>query len=162
MNLHMKISILILASIFSLSACQTVATKAGNEEEMRTNVSFIDLDGFDADLALALRSSAEPITVDFLEKPSPNDTPERLQKWVSQVRENGGKVKVEMPKNELTPKNPFAIFGMIGSLWSGASAISKLTEQQKYKLAKGRDAIIRLERNSDKELVIGQVVFVKN
>ena len=158
----MKISLLILVSIFSLSACQTLATKSGNEEEIRASVSFIDLESFDTDLALALRASAAPITVDFLEKPSPNDTPERLQKWVSQVRENGGKVKIEMPKNELTPKNPFAVFGIIGSLWSGASAISKLTEQQKYKLAKGRDAIIRLERNADKQLVIGQVVFVKN
>ena len=158
----MKISFLILASILFLSACQTMATKAGNDKEVSVNVSFLDLEGFDADLALALRSSAAPITVDFFEKPSPNDTPARLQKWVSQVRANGGKVKVEMPKNELTPKNPFAIFGIIGSLWSGASAISKMTEQQKYKLVKGRDAIILLERNADKELVIGQVVFIKN
>ena len=158
----MKISFFILASILFLSACQTMATKAGNDKEVSVNVSFLDLEGFDADLALALRSSAAPITVEFLEKPSPNDTPARLQKWVSQVRENGGKVKVEMPKNELTPKNPFAIFGIIGSLWSGASAISKMTEQQKYKLVKGRDAIIRLERSADKELVIGQVVFIKN
>ena len=145
-----------------MSACQTVSTKIENQVGIRTTVSFIDLEGFDADLALALRSSAAPITVEFLEKPSPNDTPARLQKWVSQVRANGGKVKVEMPKNELTPKNPFAIFGIIGSLWSGASAISKMTEQQKYKLVKGRDAIIRLERSADKELVIGQVVFIKN
>jgi len=158
----MKSSLLILTLVFSMSACQTVSTKIENQVEIRTTVSFIDLEGFDADLALALRSSAAPITVEFLEKPSPNDTPARLQKWVSQVRENGGKVKVEMPKNELTPKNPFAIFGIIGSLWSGASAISKMTEQQKYKLVKGRDAIIRLERSADKELVIGQVVFIKN
>ena len=158
----MKSSLLILTLVFSMSACQTVSTKIENQVEIRTTVSFIDLEGFDADLALALRSSAAPITVEFLERPSPNDTPARLQKWVSQVRENGGKVKVEMPKNELTPKNPFAIFGIIGSLWSGASAISKMTEQQKYKLVKGRDAIILLERNADKELVIGQVVFIKN
>ena len=158
----MKSSLLILTLVFSMSACQTVSTKIENQVGIRTTVSFIDLEGFDADLALALRSSAAPITVEFLERPSPNDTPARLQKWVSQVRENGGKVKVEMPKNELTPKNPFAIFGIIGSLWSGASAISKMTEQQKYKLVKGRDAIIRLERSADKELVIGQVVFIKN
>ena len=158
----MKSSLLILALAFSLSACQTVSTKAENESEIRTTVSFIDLEGFDADLALALRSSAEPITVDFFEKPSPNNTPERLQKWVSQVRESGGRVKVEMPKNELTPKNPFALFGMIGSLWSGVSAISKMTDEQKYKLANGRDAIIRLERGPNKELVIGQIVFMKN
>lgn len=157
----MKSSLLILTLVFSMSACQTVSTKIENQVGIRTTVSFIDLEGFDADLALALRSSAAPITVEFIEKPSPNDTPARLQKWVSQVRENGGKVKVEMPKNELTPKNPFAIFGIIGSLWSGASAISKMTEQQKYKLANGRDAIIRLERNTAKELVIGQVIFVK-
>jgi hypothetical protein len=157
----MKISLLILTLAFSMSACQTVSTKVDNQGGISTTVSFIDLEGFDADLALALRSSAAPITVEFLEKPSPNDTPARLQKWVSQVRENGGKVKVEMPKNELTPKNPFAIFGIIGSLWSGASAISKMSEQQKYKSANGRDAIIKLERNDAKELVIEQVIFVK-
>jgi hypothetical protein len=157
----MKISLLILTLVFSMSACQTMSTKVDNQEGISTTVSFIDLEGFDADLALALRSSAAPITVEFLEKPSPNDTPARLQKWVSQVRENGGKVKVEMPKNELTPKNPFAIFGIIGSLWSGASAISKMSEQQKYKSANGRDAIIKLERNDAKELVIEQVIFVK-
>ena len=157
----MKSSLLILTLVFSMSACQTVSTKIENQVGIRTTVSFIDLEGFDADLALALRSSAAPITVEFLEKPSPNDTPARLQKWVSQVRENGGKVKIEMPKNELTPKNPFAIFGIIGSLWSGASAISEMSEQQKYKSANGRDAIIKLERNDAKELVIEQVIFVK-
>ena len=145
-----------------MSACQTSPTKVNNQVGISTTVSFIDLEGFDADLALALRSSATPITVEFLEKPSPNDTPTRLQKWVSQVRENGGKVKVEMPKNELTPKNPFALFGMIGSIWSGVSAISKMTDEQKYKLTNGRDALIRLERSPNKELVIGQIVFVKN
>ena len=67
-----------------------------------------------------------------------------------------------MPKNELTPKNPFALFGMIGSIWSGVSAISKMTDEQKYRLTNGRDAIIRLERSPNKELVIGQIVFVKN
>jgi hypothetical protein len=158
----MKISLLILTLVFSMSACQTSPTKVNNQVGISTTVSFIDLEGFDADLALALRSSATPITVEFLEKPSPNDTPTRLQKWVSQVRENGGKVKVEMPKNELTPKNPFALFGMIGSIWSGVSAISKMTDEQKYKLTNGRDALIRLERSPNKELVIGQIVFVKN
>jgi hypothetical protein len=158
----MKISLLILTLVFSMSACQTSPTKVNNQLGISTTVSFIDLEGFDADLALALRSSATPITVEFLEKPSPNDTPTRLQKWVSQVRENGGKVKVEMPKNELTPKNPFALFGMIGSIWSGVSAISKMTDEQKYKLTNGRDALIRLERSPNKELVIGQIVFVKN
>jgi len=157
----MKSSLLILTLVFSMSACQTMSAKIDNQVGIRTTVSFIDLEGFDADLALALRSSAAPITVEFLEKPSPNDTPARLQKWVSQVRENGGKVKIEMPKNELTPKNPFAIFGIIGSLWSGASAISEMSEQQKYKSANGRDAIIKLERNDAKELVIEQVIFVK-
>ena len=158
----MKISLLILTLVFSMSACQTSPTKVNNQVGISTTVSFIDLEGFDADLALALRSSATPITVEFLEKPSPNDTPTRLQKWVSQVRENGGKVKVEMPKNELTPKNPFALFGMIGSIWSGVSAISKMTDEQKYELTNGRDALIRLERSPNKELVIGQIVFVKN
>jgi hypothetical protein len=158
----MKISLLILTLVISMSACQTSPTKVNNQVGISTTVSFIDLEGFDADLALALRSSATPITVEFLEKPSPNDTPTRLQKWVSQVRENGGKVKVEMPKNELTPKNPFALFGMIGSIWSGVSAISKMTDEQKYKLTNGRDALIRLERSPNKELVIGQIVFVKN
>ena len=158
----MKSSLLILTLVFSMSACQTSPTKVNNQVGISTTVSFIDLEGFDADLALALRSSATPITVEFLEKPSPNDTPTRLQKWVSQVRENGGKVKVEMPKNELTPKNPFALFGMIGSIWSGVSAISKMTDEQKYKLTNGRDALIRLERSPNKELVIGQIVFVKN
>ena len=158
----MKISSLFFMLTILLSACQTLSPKVVANGEAKTAVSFIDLESFDADLALALRSSPDPITVDFLEKPSPNDTPERLQKWVSQVRENGGKVKVEMPKNEFTPKNPFALFGMIGSIWSGVSAISKMTDEQKYKLTNGRDAIIRLERSPNKELVIGQIVFVKN
>ena len=87
----MKSSLLILTLVFSMSACQTMSAKIDNQVGIRTTVSFIDLEGFDADLALALRSSAAPITVEFLEKPSPNDTPARLQKWVSQVRENAVK-----------------------------------------------------------------------
>lgn len=97
----------------------------------------------------------------FLEKPSPNKLPERIQKWIAEVKENGGKVQIESPPNELAPKNPLALISLFGTLFSGAKVIKQISEEAAYGAVKGRNAVLQLERNSKKELVLGQITFVK-
>ena len=60
-------------------------------------IRFIDLSKFDSDLERALKGSNESITVMFYEKTSPNNMPNRLQKWVTAVEKSGGKINIEPP-----------------------------------------------------------------
>ena len=150
-----------LALIFLITGCQTNPSKpAGETGSAPTTLQFIDLEGFDTDLKRALATGSKEVTVNFIARPSPNETPERLQKWVAKMRETGGTVEIESPANELAPKNPFALFGLIGSLWSGTTAVKEMSKAFGFDAIKGRNAIIRLERNAKQELVIGQVVFI--
>ena len=150
-----------LALIFLITGCQTNPSKpAGETGPAPTTFQFIDLEGFDTDLKRALATGSKEVTVNFIARPSPNKTPERLQKWVAKMRETGGTVEIESPPNELAPKNPFALFGLIGSLWSGTTAVKEMSKAFGFDAIKGRNAIIRLERNAKQELVIGQVVFI--
>jgi hypothetical protein len=150
-----------LALLFLITGCQTNPNKpAGETGPVPTTLQFIDLDGFDTDLKRALDAGSKEVTVNFIARPSPNKTPERLQKWVAKMRETGGTVEIESPANELAPKNPFALFGLIGSLWSGTTAVKEMSKAFGFDAIKGRNAIIRLERNAKQELVIGQVVFI--
>ena len=151
----------VLALLTLVAGCQTNPSKpAGETEPAPTTLQFIDLEGFDTDLKRALATGSKEVTVNFIARPSPNETPERLQKWVAKMRETGGTVEIESPPNELAPKNPFALFGLIGSLWSGTTAVKEMSKAFGFDAIKGRNAIIRLERNAKQELVIGQVVFI--
>lgn len=151
----------VVAMLALVAGCQTNPSKpAGETGSAPTTLQFIDLEGFDIDLKRALSTGSKEVTVNFITRPSPNKTPERLQKWVAKMRETGGTVEIESPSNELAPKNPFALFGLIGSLWSGTTAVKEMSKEFGFDAINGRNAIIRLERNTEQELVIGQVVFI--
>ncbi|MBM3968048.1 MAG: hypothetical protein FJ308_23775, partial [Planctomycetes bacterium] len=56
------------------------------------SIRFIDLTKFDSDLEKALSTQKESVLVTFYEKTSPNNMPNRLQKWISSVEKSGGKL----------------------------------------------------------------------
>lgn len=87
--------------------------------------------------------------------------PDRLQKWISVVEADGGKILVEPPPNELVTRNPLAALSMVGTLLSTIKGFTKFNSERIYETAKGRNAVIALERNSKGEVVINAIRFIK-
>jgi hypothetical protein len=155
-------------ALLLLSACDTTGTGAlsGNSAEIKhisaDQLGFVDITRFDRDLQLALLQQPSTVTVAMFEKVSPNNTPERLQKWLNAVERNGGKVEIEPPPNELVPRNPMALISLVGGLWNVIKATAAVHDAQVTQAVKGRDAVISLERNAKGEVVVGKIIFKKN
>ena len=124
-------------------------------------ISFLDIAKFDRYLSTSLQEKNVPVDVMFYDKVSPNKMPDRLQKWLSVVESDGGKVLVEPPLNELVAKNPFAALSLIGTLVSSLKNFVQFNSDRVYESAKGRDAVIALERNSNGEVLVTRIKFVK-
>jgi hypothetical protein len=120
-------------------------------------IRFIDLSKFDSDLERALKGSNQSITVMFYEKTSPNNMPNRLQKWVTAVEKSGGKIDVEPPPDEPRPRSPAMLIGLLGGLWSSIKAWGEIREQAMLDAVQTRNVLIHLERNAAGEIIVGRV-----
>jgi hypothetical protein len=149
---------LVVAALFG---CATDTPVVNSKPEPKANIVFIDIGNFDSQLHASLVEKNEPIVVSFYDKVSPNGMPERLQKWLTSVERTGGKIEIEPPANELAPKNPALLLSLFSGLWSGMKAVTEIQDEQVVKAAKGRTAVISLERNAAKQLVVSKVTFVK-
>jgi hypothetical protein len=124
-------------------------------------ISFLDITKFDRDLSTSLQEKNVSVDVMFYDKVSPNKMPDRLQKWLSVIEADGGKVLVEPPPNEVVAKNPFAALSLLGTLVSSLKNFVQFNSDRVYESAKGRDAVIALERNSNGEVLVTRIKFVK-
>lgn len=89
-----------------LSGCTGAQREA--ERESRNKLTFMDSAIFDKNLSRAMRAEEEEIEVLGLVKFTPNNIPERLDKWFYVIDENGGEVEAV----RLSPRNQ-GIFGEI-------------------------------------------------
>lgn len=151
-------------AVFLLSACETSnsSNMAVSKEPVKDKMNFVDISRFDRDLHDALVLQSEPVTVAMYDKVSPNNTPDRLQKWLNAVERNGGKVEIEPPPNELVPRNPLALISLVGGLWNAVKATTEMHDKQVTQAVRGRDAVISLERNAQGQIVVGKIIFKKN
>ena len=124
-------------------------------------LSFLDISKFDRDLSGSLQDKHASVEVAFYDKISPNNVPDRLQKWISVVEADGGKVLVEPPPNELVARSPFAAVSLIGTLITSIKGFAQFNSEKIYESAKGRDAVISLERNSKGEVLVNTIKFIK-
>jgi hypothetical protein len=124
-------------------------------------LSFLDISKFDRDLSGSLQDKNASVEVAFYDRVSPNNVPDRLQKWISVIEADGGKILVEPPPNELITRSPLAALSLVGTLITSIKAFAKFNSERIYETAKGRDAVISLERNSKGEVVINAIKFVK-
>ncbi len=149
--------------LLALAACASNVPLSSAVESTPTGakLSFLDISKFDRDLSGSLQDKNASVEVAFYDKVSPNNVPDRLQKWISVVEADGGKVLVEPPPNELVSRSPFAALSLIGTLVTSIKGFAKFNSERIYDPAKGRDAIISLERNSKGEVVITTIKFVK-
>lgn len=159
-----------VSGLLALGGCETMPSQAENAapapnanatRHASSTLNFVDFAGFDRDLNSALKLQEPVVTVLMYDKVSPNNTPDRLQKWLNAVEKNGGKVEIEPPPNELTPKNPLALISLIGGLWNVIKASADLRDSQLTQAVKGHDAVISLERNEAGQVVVGKILFRK-
>jgi len=61
----------------------------------------------------------------------------------------------------LVARNPLAALSLVGTLITSIKGFAKFNSERIYETAKGRDAVISLERNSKGEVVITAIKFVK-
>jgi hypothetical protein len=139
-------------------ASPTLVQNSGAQEASNA-VRFIDIAKFDTDLERALTGASAPVNVTFYDRTSPNNLPNRLQKWISSVEKSGGRVDVEPPADEPTPRSPAMLLGLLGGLWSSIKAWGEIREQAVVRAAQTRDAVIVLERNASGEVVVSRVTF---
>ena len=158
MNFYKNLSLLFFGCLI-VGCSSTVSTS--QEVKPSNQLNFIDLGKFDRELAVSLKDIDESVGVSFYEKVSPNQVPERLQKWISSVEQSGGRVNVEQPKGEMTSKDPFSIISIISSIIGGAKNFADYRKNDIYQNMKGRDAVVELERNPKGEVVVSRVQFVK-
>lgn len=122
-------------------------------------IRFIDITKFDSDLEKALSTHKDAVLITFYEKTSPNNMPNRLQKWISTVEKSGGKIDVEPPPDEPRPRSPGLLIGLLGGLWSSIKAWGEIREKAMLQAAQGRNVVIYLDRNSSGEIIVSQVKF---
>ena len=154
-----------LGVVFSLvlASCATNVPLSSAVEitSAGAKLSFLDISKFDRDLSVSLQDKNESVEVSFYDRVSPNNVPDRLQKWISVVEASGGKVLIEPPPNELVSRSPFAALSLVGTLVTSIKTFAKFNSEKIYETAKGRDAVISLERNSSGDVVIKAIKFLK-
>ena len=166
MKLMKSILFILFFFCVSLSFAQDVNK---DDNKVTPNVSskttkklqFLDMTKFDSDMRVSIASNVDEVEVDFYDKVSPNKTPERLQKWLTAVENNGGTINIEPPPNEMVPKSPFALISLLGTLWTQITKITDYLDNKNEYAVKNRNATITLERNPQGEVVITKVVFSK-
>lgn len=149
-----------LASALSLTGCQTNPIQTSEQAKVQTRLSFVDLSKFDTELHAALTQQQGPVTVVFYDPVSPNQLPERLQKWLSNVEQSGGKVDIQAPEGDMTAKNPALLLSLFSGLWNGLKALSQIRDEQVFRAAKDRNATLELERDTHRNMVVKRLVFV--
>ena len=151
----------VVFSLASASCASNVPLSAAVESTPTgARLSFLDISKFDRDLSGSLQDRNASVEVAFYDRVSPNNVPDRLQKWISVVEVNGGKVLVEPPPNELVSRSPLAALSLIGTLITSIKGFAQFNSEKIYESAKGRDAVISLERNSNGDVVIKAIKFV--
>lgn len=154
-----RLPVICLFLVAFLSGCAATSSGDGGSAPPGRELKFVDLPNFDRDLAASLRAPHETVEVAFYERVSPNHMPERLQKWLSSVERNGGKIGVEPPPSDLVPRSPIALLGLLGTLLSSAKAIDQFSADRLLDATRGRDARIVLLRNSAGEVVVARIDF---
>ena len=159
----MFLRILVVVFSLALASCAANVPLSSAVESTPTGakLSFLDISKFDRDLSGSLQDKNTSVEVAFYDRVSPNNVPDRLQKWISVVEADGGKVLVEPPPNELVARSPFAALSLIGSLITSIKGFAQFNSEKIYDSAKGRNAVISLERNVDGQVLVTSIKFIK-
>jgi hypothetical protein len=149
------------ALILLLAACASVPNETTAKPQ--SDMKFVDYKGFDRDLINALNVPLPKIQVAFYGQITPNALPERVQKWMAAIEENGGKVDITLPKSNatITAKNPLLIIGVITSLWSANKMMREVSNEAQFNAASLYNAEIILKYDESNQMLIDKIIFHK-
>lgn len=150
----------IFGAVFALVGCSSTGGSSP-VGVAKAQVTFIDLRGFDRDLAASLSATQPKVDVTFVEPVSPNALPERVQSWMASVEDGGGQVKVTTPPSSVTAKSPLLLISAISTLWSAGSTAAEMAKTAMFRSARGYDAEIILKLNDKGQSVVDRIVFVQ-
>jgi len=128
----------------SLSPGQTADTPAPSDKSAQ--LAFLDLSGFDADLSQSMREENREVVVKVPGRFSLNEIPDRMDKWLSRIKESGGKVQAEE-----IPKDGMQTRGIVGALIDIVVAVySAAQEHALYAPAENYNVVLRYDAETGK------------
>ena len=154
-------SLLFTCVALSLSACSLMPGNKETSAPAKSELSFVDLQGFDKEMHSAFSQPLPKVEVAFYNPLTPNALPDRLQNWMAAVETGGGTVKVISPKSSVTPKDPFLLFTLASTLWSASKTAREMSNSSRFNSVQGYDAEIQLKVDDKGTSVVDKVVFVK-
>lgn len=143
------LKIVCLCMFLVLVGCASTTTQPNTTP--KANINFIDMEVFDTDLSNAMTSHLSPITITPLAPINVNDMPERLGKWLTAVRERGGKIDIE-PKTK-------SLVSLVSFLFSSLTVYSDFFKKKSmYDTAVNYNVVMLYKPNSGK---IENIKFMK-
>ncbi len=149
-------SILVFAC---LAGCQSAGTVQEVQGTPKSELPFLDIQGFDRDLSASLAVPLPKVDVVFYDTVAPSAIPPRLQTWLSSVEAGGGAVRVTPPKSDITPKDPFLLMSLLSSVWNASKLAKDAALKAEFRPAQLFDAEIVLKKNDQGNAVIDRLVF---
>ena len=150
---------LVLVAATLLAACESNPPQSAAISPPKSEMQFVDLQGFDKDLASALAAPLPRVDVAFYDRIAPSALPDRLQQWMASVQAGGGEVKVTPPKSSLTSKSPLLLISAVTTLWSASKMAKELAAKAQFKSAQAYDAEIILKLDDKGDTLVEKVVF---
>ena len=120
--------------ILGMVSVPVAAEPEDDREVPLPSTTFIDSKIFDRKMSSMTKAKLKEIQIEFADKPSPNELPERLDAWLDAVDRYGGTVDIE-------PTEPMR--GVLGALvYLASEAIRAAKKKSLYRGAKHYDAVI--------------------
>lgn len=147
----------VFGALLVISAC---ATAPEASQEPTGPIEFVDIPGFDKRLSgfLAKPDETDPVEIKFIDHVSPNELPKRLQRWLAEVENSGGKIRVVQAPGELTPKDPLFLLSIVGGVLNGVKGLEYVREERIFKKAADYDADIQVKRSPETGAVVVDAV----
>lgn len=153
--------VLMLVLAITLAACDSNPIQPAAATPPKPELQFVDLQGFDKDLAGSLAAPLPKVDVAFVDRIVPSAMPDRLQQWMASVEAGGGKVKLVPPKSTVTAKNPLMLLSAASTLWSASKMAREMAVKAQFSAARAYDAEIQLKTDERGDTVVDRVVFIK-
>ena len=151
----------ILVLALTLLACESNPSQRAPAGPPKSALQFLDIEGFDRDLAASMLAPLPKVEVTFYDRITPSALPDRLQRWLAAVEAGGGTVKVVPPKSNITAKNPFLLISAISTLWSGSKMVKEISTQTQFNAAQVFSAEILLKQSDTGDSVVDRIIFLQ-
>ena len=130
-----------------------VPTRGGSS----TQVTFNDLQAFDRLLEKSLKSDSEKVVVVMEDRVPLKEMPQRVDKWLAAVDNNGGKVNVKSD----TPEIRTRALPLLGIAISAYQFFKENAKDAHYEAARDYDATVVYKRDPNGDRVVDRIEMTR-